>query len=688
MARGLAEDRRQVAGQQVPPVDEDQRRLGHEPEIRGAAAVPLLDRAPRVADALPVLGGQGERDVGPLHARQHVGRARALAEQVPAGVGGQRHRDLRHHQPARLVAVGVDRRHQGRERGQHLGRLLRHDAPRPELGAVDGAVREVRLGRLPDAGELGEPDRVPRDEVAVGDARVDAGRRQGRVVGDPSVHRQQQRAQEPRVVVRVARLLAARAPRREAAGAVLPARERVDAHVVHQRRVGRPVDGGVDERRRPPPVLVGRVRVEHLRHVAGLDGREQPVLHVRLGVVLRDVGEREDVARVELVQERVPVARRLGEAVVEAAAPAAGDVRHDAVERAAGPLVAVVAVVEERAQEAPALRHPPGDGVVDRARRQPQLGALAVLHTRDHVAHGGRPEADQRGVLRHVDDVVELVRLEAPLQVDAGRIVDDLAARLAPREAPLVARHHPPRLAGAVAHGHHVGGVVGVGDLVGDVAAVGERPVPRALVHHHLAAHQPRDGRPVVGRHRRVQPHLALAHRHVELPAEPQQRESVLEQEPVAHLLGALRIAAAGGVVEVAEHALPAAVRHLVEDGAVAPGGVGRLQQVEVGAELDQAAVVPGREVDVGDDAVGGVRGVDLEVHHAAQRLVGAGQPVGAAVRDVVAGVDLDADHVGRRGAGEQQEQGREGGNRTGHGQGPPGPERSGAIRRYWSRRS
>ena len=274
------------------------------------------------------------------------------------------------------------------------------------------------------------------------------------------------------------------------------------------------------------------------------------------------------------------------------------------------------------------------------------------------TAAGPSPTSDR--VLRDVDDVVDLVRLEASFEVDAGRIVDDRAVVVAAGEAPALARNHAPRLVHAVADGQDVAGIVRVGHRVGDVAPVRERAVVGELVDDHLAPHQPRDRIPAVGGHRRVQPHLAIADRHVELPAEPEQREAVLEQEAVAHLRRRPRVAAAGGVVEVAEHPLPAAVRHLVEDGAVAAPGVLRLQQEEVRPELHHPALVARREVDVAHDPVGRVRGVDLEVDHAGQLLVGAGETVRDAARDVGAGLDLDADHVGGRRGGREQHGGQE----------------------------
>ncbi len=71
------------------------------------------------------------------------------------------------------------------------------------------------------------------------------------------------------------------------------------------------------------------------------------------GVVGRKVGEADDVGE-----------RRLSVTMVELAAPAAGDVREDAVEHQPPVLVAVASLVEKLPQEAPRLRDAVGEGVV------------------------------------------------------------------------------------------------------------------------------------------------------------------------------------------------------------------------------------------------------------------------------------------------------------------------------------
>ena len=372
--------------------------------------------------------------------------------------------------------------------------------------------------------------------------------------------------------------------------------------------------------------------MEHLGHVGRFDAREEPVAHVGVGVGLCHVGEREDVGGVELVQERMSVPGRLGEPVVEAAAAATGDVRHHAVKRLPLRLVGVEPVIEEGAQEPAALRDPPRDGPIERAGWDRQLRRRRILEVRDGVAHGGRSQPDERRVLGDIHHVVEPVRLEPAFEIDTGPVRHDLTRVGPPGEPPPVARHHAALPVHRVPDGHDVRRVARVRYFVGLMVPVGERPVVGDFADDDLAADQPGDRGSVVGGDRWKHSYASATQRHVELPSQPEQREPVLEQEPVAHFLVGLWGSAATSVVVVAQHSLAAPVRHLVEQGAVAACDVLGFDQVEVGPELHLAVRVAGRVVDVGDDPVGRIVRVDGEVDRPFDPLEGARQPVGLAV--------------------------------------------------------
>src|SRR5690606_33543724 len=97
-------------------------------------------------------------------------------------------------------------------------------------------------------------------------------------------------------------------------------------------------------------------------------GRQQSILQAAVGIFLHNVAEREDVSWIEEVQVWMGVARGLRETVIEAASPAAGHMRQHAVDRTPALLVLIEPVVEQRPQEAAALRSPEADRALNGAR--------------------------------------------------------------------------------------------------------------------------------------------------------------------------------------------------------------------------------------------------------------------------------------------------------------------------------
>ena len=205
-----------------------------------------------------------------------------------------------------------------------------------------------------------------------------------------------------------------------------------------------------------------------------------------------------------------------------------------------------------------------------------------MLEVRDEIAHRRRAQTDERRVLGHVDDLVDLPWLEASFEPDAPAILDDLAV-FHPAEAPFLARDGLPLRLDAVSHGQHVLGCVEVGDFIRNVVAVRERMGVLAVRHDEVRPREPPDrlaSRTL--RRRRVDEHLAGIPRWIELPADPQQRVALFEQQAVAEILLVFRVETAGGAVEHAQHALPAAVVDLEQYGPVAAGQIHRLDQVDI----------------------------------------------------------------------------------------------------------
>src|SRR5579864_7777728 len=107
------------------------------------------------------------------------------------------------------------------------------------------------------------------------------------------------------------------------------------------------------------------------------------------------------------------VARRLREAGIKVAAASAGNGRPDSVEHASVLLILVETVVQERAQEAATLRDSKAESSLDVIMLigQQRLDA-GVLEKRHGVAHGRGSQSNQHRIFGHVDDFVNLPRLE------------------------------------------------------------------------------------------------------------------------------------------------------------------------------------------------------------------------------------------------------------------------------------
>ena len=119
----------------------------------------------------------------------------------------------------------------------------------------------------------------------------------------------------------------------------------------------------------------------------------------------------------------------------------------------------------------------------------------------------------------------------------------------------------------------------------------------------------------------------AVAPRHVELPADPDEREALAHQEAVAESASVDRSADAAARLNPVSTVLRPRLTMSIERDAVALRRVLRLEDLEIGGELDQPGGVARRLVEIGDDPVARVRRIDDEVDLADDQLVGAGRP-------------------------------------------------------------
>ena len=184
------------------------------------------------------------------------------------------------------------------------------------------------------------------------------------------------------------------------------------------------------------------------------------------------------------------------------------------------------------------------------------------------------------------------------------------------REAPLRARNRGARRIDMVAHGHR-GGWHGIGDEIRGLRAIAQARGGRFFIDFDFRSHQP--GQPF--NHGRIEMHHAGAIRNVELPADPDQRVALLEQQRIAEVLFGAQFAA---VVEVehAQHAPAAAIGDFEQRRAVPLRRILRPQHDQVGGELHQSFGVLRRAIDIRDDLVGGQFGIDGEIDFARDLLV------------------------------------------------------------------
>ena len=314
----------------------------------------------------------------------------------------------------------------------------------------------------------------------------------------------------------------------------------------------------------------------------------------------------------------------------------AGDVRHHGIEHLAVALVGIEALIEKIAEESAALRGAERVGVF---RRGDRVGR--VLEPRRGIPHGDESQTGNRRIRGGVRQLVGAARLEPALERD------DVA-----RQLPLVARDRGRRALDPVADGQRVPRRRGIARRVAAQISDREFRTPR------IGRERRADDTGHAGRRRHVDPDRAVALRHVELPADPHDREALPHQQAVAELGVRRQVAGRGGAVESGEDGPAAAVDDVDERDAVPVGRVLRLEDREVGAELDEPGGVARRLVEIGDDLVARALGIDDEVDASDDQLVAAGRTEGAPAEHVPARGDVDARHFG---GGEGRQEGQDG---------------------------
>ena len=336
-----------------------------------------------------------------------------------------------------------------------------------------------------------------------------------------------------------------------------------------------------------------------------------PVTRVSLRGVSEGEHFRDDVA---------DVLGGLPKAHVEFAARPASHVRDDPVEGRPVLLILVDAHVDVLSQEATALRSTHGVGVIYGTSQRVPSCNWSVFQERDRVAHGDEPQSDDPAASGGVDQLVNPSRIETGGHVDVA-VLRFHVLIFDPNEGPLAPVNGYGGTVGQVPHRQGCLSFIRVGGRIGQVLPVCQQENLGGFVALELA-HDLAGQRPLgADSFRALQSDESWRGRDVGLPAAPDHRVAPSHQVAVAGLQWQSGVGGNGGAVH-GQGGLPAPVHHVEQDAAVAPIDVHRLERGEVCGELHLAGEIAGRQVEVGNSLIPGVRRVYRIVGRAFEEFV------------------------------------------------------------------
>ncbi|MNS78749.1 hypothetical protein D3C72_1123800 [compost metagenome] len=274
----------------------------------------------------------------------------------------------------------------------------------------------------------------------------------------------------------------------------------------------------------------------------------------------------------------------------------------------------VEAEMQERLHRIARLRRALADGMLDaagdRVRRASAVGGL-VAEEADDIAQRGQADTHHLRVLRHVDQFIEILRIEPAAQADTGRIggARERVGAIAPGEFPVAGRNRDAGVVLVDAPGQRVArlGVVEAGRCVRHHRAVehaaGQRHRRGCRGRHQLGAIRARDGSPVgILRHRNGDGQARrIRLRHIALPGRIEEHVAAFKVDRIA-----------GRRARVRHGQDVATVRRVVAQHAAGLAHVLGLEHDEIGRVLDHAIGIDRRQRQVLDDRVLGILGIDL----------------------------------------------------------------------------
>ncbi|HXR17347.1 MAG TPA: hypothetical protein VN777_14230 [Terriglobales bacterium] len=218
------------------------------------------------------------------------------------------------------------------------------------------------------------------------------------------------------------------------------------------------------------------------------------------------------------------------------------------------------AFVKELAKETPRLRHPEDVFVVRRD------GCTQLAKRGGHISQCGESQSSYRRVLGRVGNLVGLARHKTASQVQGRSVRDDLPVGCSSK-LPLIAKDHARRVVNVLHYGQNSIGAIEVHRRIRRGIGVQVQSL-RGHVHCKGCHHAFRDRLPVLHRDRQIDANVIATARNAEVPAHPNDRIALRQQQAVAKLGLVLRRAgrvSAGHshVVEKFKQGLHAAIGHL-----------------------------------------------------------------------------------------------------------------------------
>ena len=188
-----------------------------------------------------------------------------------------------------------------------------------------------------------------------------------------------------------------------------------------------------------------------------------------------------------------------------------------------------------------------------------------------------------------------------------------------PGERPLLPRDRTRRRIVAVAHQEDRARVARIAARIGAMRPVGKQLDLARSARLETDQQPARDRTAVPLRLRNLDAHEPVGRRHVVLPAAPRHGVAAAHQEAVAGIGRRTGVDRPGDTIEGRQRQPVAAVRRVEQQAMVAARRVLGSEDADIRGEMHEASLVARGQVDIGDDAVEGMRRVDREMRRAVE---------------------------------------------------------------------